>query len=278
MKLLRLPCIVLISCMSVTCLSVAQTPSPHILEQTTGLKRFDSAHRLSGENSRSTLDIKQIHIGDNVLASAIPLYDQGAKLHHIAGSSRSDKVRLSFYQPYQNSRLEQRIALHFNKFNGFITQIDSLYTVESAYVGIKDVLKDVLSSAIAKYGEPISLADARKQTNTPQGDVALSAYIQTLKPRENVANEVLAFFNDLRVSRSAKFVGDEAGHALLHSGFNRCYLWQRDSYNQMLTLCFFPPNSANSANRGVELQLVDFAVQKKIAATQKIRDELSLSL
>ena len=278
MKLLRLPCIVLISCMSLTGLSVAQTPSPHILEQTTGLKRFDSAHRLSGENSLSTLDIKQIHIGDNALASAISLYDQGAKLHHIAGSSRSDKVRLSFYQPYQNSRLEQRLALHFNKFNGFVTQINSVYTVESAYVGIKDVLKDVLVSAIAKYGEPISFADALKQTNLTKDDVPLSSFIKTLSPREDVKNNVIAFFEELRVSRSAKFVADDAGRALLHTGFNRCYVWQTDSYNEVLTLCFFPPNAANSANRGVELQLVDFAVQKKIAATEKIKNELSLSL
>ena len=153
-----------------------------------------------------------------------------------------------------------------------------MYTVESAYVGIKDVLKDVLVSAIAKYGEPISIADALKQTNLTQDDVPLSSFIKTLSPREDVKNNVIAFFEELRVSRSAKFVADDAGRALLHTGFNRCYVWQTDSYNEVLTLCFFPPNAANSANRGVELQLVDFAVQKKIAATEKIKNELSLSL
>ena len=278
MKLPWLRRLMFVSSVSFTCFSLAQAPSPHVLEQTTGLKRFDTSHRLSGADSRSTVDIKQIHIGDNALASAISLYDQGAKLHHIAGSSRSDKVRLSFYQPYQNSRLEQRLALHFNKFNGFITQINSVYTVESAYVGIKDVLKDVLASAVAKYGEPISFADARKQTNLTQDEVPLSNFIETLTPREDVKDDVIAFFEDLRVSRSAKFVADDAGRALLQTGFNRCYLWQTDSYNEILTLCFFPPNAANSANRGVELQLVDFAGQKKIAATEKIKNALSLSL
>ncbi|MEI8646832.1 hypothetical protein P4S73_01195 [Paraglaciecola sp. Hal342] len=80
--------------MSVTCLSVAQTPSPHVLEQTTGLKRFDSAHRLSGENSRSTLDIKQIHIGDNVLASAIPCTTKALNYITLPAVAAGDKVRL----------------------------------------------------------------------------------------------------------------------------------------------------------------------------------------
>ncbi|GAC34458.1 hypothetical protein [Paraglaciecola polaris] len=269
----------LVSYLSLAGSGLAHAADVHPLEQTTGLKRFDATQRLTiSQDSRSTLDIKSLYIGDNALASAMSLYDQGAKLHHIAGSTRSDKVRLSFYQPYQNSRLEQRLELNFNKFNGFITKISSLYTVESAYVGIKDVLNDVLTSAIAKYGNPLSIESARQQAGVQQGDVPLNRYIKTLEPRVDIAAQVTDYFQDLRVSLSAKLVNDDKGYALLHSGFNRCYIWQTQSYNEILTLCSFDPAAANAANRGVELSLVDFAVQKKIAATEKINSELSLTL
>ena len=279
MKIKIPKCFLLVSYLSLVSLGAADAASVHPLEQATGLKRFDASQRLGiDQNSRSTMDIKHIHIGDNALASAIILYDQGAKLHHIARSTRSDKVRLSFYQPYQTSRLEQRVELHFNKFNGFINEIKSLYTVESAYIGIKDVLKDVLASAVSKYGEPLTIEIARNQISTQQGDVPLHSFIAALNPREDVANDVIEYFEALEVSRSSKFVSDDTGYAVLHSGFNRCYVWQIQNYNEVLTLCSFDPSAANSANRGVELSLIDFAVQEKIASTEKIKSELSLSL
>lgn len=273
--------ILILLCTGFTALSSAFVVAevPHPLEQETGLKRFDKNVSLEGAlHNQSLQDIKGVHTGDNVLAQAINLYDRGAKLHHIAGSSRSEKVRLSFYQPYQNSRLEQQLELHFNKFNGFITQIDSTYTIESAYLTIEPILKDVLQSAIAKYGEPLQLNQISQIAKHAQSPVPLRTFIRNLQPNPQVAHLVKAYFDRLNISRSASFVPGDGEHAILRTGFNRCYLWQQDDFMEIISLCSFAPNAANAASRGVELSLINFAVGQKIADKEKLKSELSLSL
>lgn len=251
----------------------------HPLEQETGLKRFDKNAVLDQDSqSRSQQDIKGVHLGDNVLAQAISLYDQGAKLHHIPGSSRSDKVKLSFYQPYENSRVVQRLELHFNKFSGFINRIDSIYKIESAYLAIEPILTDVLQSAVIKYGEPLHMDQIKQIAGTRKPPVSLRTFISKLHPPVELAELVKDYFARQNISRSAGFISGDGDRAILKSGFNRCYVWQLDDFTEILTLCSFAPNAANASNRGVELSLVNFAVQQKIADKQQLKNELSLSL
>lgn len=271
--------ILLCTCFTALSSAFATADTLHPLEQETGLKRFDKNVTLGeGQHNQSLQEIKGVHIGDNVLAQAITLYDQGAKLHHIAGSSRSSKVRLSFYQPYQNSRLEQQLELHFNKFSGFITRIDSTYKIESAYLGIGPILENVLQSAVAKYGEPLHLSQISQIAKHPESPVPLRTFMRNLQPHPEVDKLVKDYFKDLSISRSAGFVSGQDDRAILRTGFNRCYFWQQDDFSEILSLCSFEPNAANAANRGVELSLLNFAVGQKIADTEKLKSELSLSL
>lgn len=271
--------ILLCTCFTALSSAFATADTLHPLEQETGLKRFDKNVTLGeGQHNQSLQEIKGVHIGDNVLAQAITLYDQGAKLHHIAGSSRSSKVRLSFYQPYQNSRLEQLIELHFNKFSGFITRIDSTYKIESAYLTIGPILENVLQSALKKYGEPLHLSQISKIAKHPESPVPLRTFIRNLQPNPEIAKLVTEYFNDLNISRSARFAKDESERAILYTGFNRCYFWQQDDFTEILSLCSFAPNAANAENRGVELSLINFAVGQNVADTEKLKSELSLSL
>jgi len=271
--------ILLCTCFTAVSSAFAVPGVLHPLEQETGLKRFDKNVSLgNGQHSQSQQDIKGVHIGDNVLAQAINLYDQGAKLHHIAGSSRSDKARLSFYQPYQNSRLEQQLELHFNKFNGFITRVDSTYKIESAYLPIGPILQNVLQSAVAKYGEPLHLSQISQMAKYAKSPVPLRIFIRNLQPHPEVDKLVKDYFNNLNISRSAAFISGDGERAILRTGFNRCYFWQQDDFTEILSLCSFSPNAANAENRGVELSLINFAVQQNVADTEKLKSELSLSL
>ncbi|MFQ3218667.1 MAG: hypothetical protein ACJAUL_000723 [Paraglaciecola sp.] len=271
--------ILLCTCFTALSSAFVLAEALHPLEQETGLKRFDKNVSLGGgQHSQSQQDIKGVHIGDNVLAQAIKLYDQGAKLHHIAASSRSDKVRLSFYQPYQNSRLEQLLELHFNKFSGFITRIDSTYKIESTYLPIGPILENVLQSALKKYGEPLHLSEISQIAKHPEYPIPLRTFIHNLQPNPEVAKLVIEYFNNLNISRSARFDKDESERTILYTGFNRCYFWQQDNFTEILSLCSFAPNAANAENRGVELSLINFAVVQNVADKETVKNELSLSL
>lgn len=239
----------------------------HPLESLRGLKRFDKNLSLvnplnANQPLQSLLDIKEVRIGDNALAEAIILANDGGEIHTITGGTRSDKVIFSFFQPYQESKLEQRIDLYFNKNSGFINQINSHYSLTSAYLSIEPIRSLVLASAIKKYGQPLTLAQVHQQVGRNNGDINLSEFISSLDPS---ATSAIAYFNKLNISRQAKLTADNGGFALIHTGFDQCYLWPKLDYREILSFCAFAPNAANAASRGLEFTLVNFPVAEFIA-------------
>lgn len=250
----------------------------HALELQKGLKRFDKQTVLG---SQSSLDIKDVFIGDNVLAKTILLVDKGGEIHNITGGSVSSMVKVSFFQPYMESRLEQLIELKFNKKNGFIEQISSTYRIDSAYLDLSLVREKVLVAAIKKYGEPLSLSDIQQITERQTPEINVSSFIDKLKPNQYVAELVKMYFSKHDISRNSKFTSDTEGRAIMHTGFDLCYLWERDNFAEILSLCAFDPREANASNRGVELNLHDFSVQQRITEQKKSSvkyDPLSIAL
>lgn len=250
----------------------------HELEQLRGLKRIDKGDELG---SRSALEIKDVYIGDNALAKSIALFDKGGKIHNVTGGTRSEKVRFSFFQPYQDSRLEQTLELKFNKENGFVAQLSSTYKIKSAYLDISPVREKVLQAAIEKYGSPLTIAEVRDISDQQQGEVALKRFIDKLAPQDAVKEQALGYFTRRNISKNAKFSATEQGYAQMHTGFDLCYLWQRNNFSEILSFCAFPPNEANASNRGVELSLQNFVVAQQIAdriSNDEQQEPLSISL
>jgi hypothetical protein len=250
----------------------------HELENLRGLKHLNKSDELG---SRSTLEIKDIYIGDNALAQAISLFDRGGKIHNVSGGSRSEKVRFSFFQPYQDSQLEQSLELKFNKDNGFVERLNSTYKIKSAYLPISPIREKVLQAAIAKYGPPLSIVEVRKMSEQQKGEVSLRRFIAKLSSRDEVKEQVLAYFAKGNISKNARFTGAKDGYAELHTGFDRCFLWPRNNFVEILSFCAFAPNAANAANRGVELSLQNFAVAQQIIqrkSNDKPQEPLSISL
>jgi hypothetical protein len=250
----------------------------HELEQQRGLKRFDKAAELG---SRSDLQIKDVYIGDNALASSISLSGIGGEIHNITGGTRSNKVRFSFFQPYQGSRLEELIELNFNKENGFIEKISSTYKIKSAYLDISPIREKVLQAAIEKYGEPLSMAEIYGISSQQKGEVKLKRFMHEIVVPDTQREQVLGYFAKRNISKTAKFSEADKGRAIMHTGFDLCYLWHRNNFAEILSFCSFAPKAANASNRGVELGLENFDVQQQIAkrkSSDKQQDSLSISL
>jgi hypothetical protein len=244
------------------CLSIsavyAETKS---LEQTRGLKRFDK-NELLGANS--LFDIRGVRIGDNVLAKASELQLQGGKVHYISKGSRSRRVQISFYQPFLNTRLDQEVQLEFNRDNGFIHTILVSYKLDSAYADIKPIYQQVFDKALTKYGEPLSLKDVQGLAKSNKSRVRLEQFNQKFAPASAVSEEIKAYFSQLIITSKDGFVADEENRALLHSGFNECYLWHKNQFSEILTLCVFGKNSGNMKAQGIEVKLLDFSTAVKI--------------
>lgn len=239
----------------------------HPLEQTGGLKRFDKSLRLVDPQNpalliTSSLDIKDIKIGQNVLAKAIELSEQGGEIHTITAGSRSDKVTFSFFQPFQESSVEQRLELHFDKNSGFINSLNLRYFISSAYLSIELIREQVLQSAVEKYGSPLTLQEVQTATGQTKNQVPIADFIKTL---QNLTSESHAYFKKMGVTRNAKIVADKQGYALFQNGFDRCYLWTINEYAEILSLCAFAPGAANANNRGLEFKLVNFPIARIIA-------------
>lgn len=237
------------------------------LEQTEGLKRFNSSAQLFDPQNRSlaltsSLDIKDVKTGQNVLAKAIELKNRGGEVHNITGGNRSDKVSFSFFQPIEESTLEQRIDLNFDKNSGFIESINLRYLLTSAYLSIELIRAQVLESAIAKYGEPLTLQQVQSASGQNKSQVKIADYIASLN---NVPLEAQAYFKKMAVTRNAKISADKQGYALFHSGFDQCYIWSKNNLDEILSFCAFAPGAANANNRGLEFSLVNFQISKVIA-------------
>ncbi|MGO4890728.1 hypothetical protein [Flavobacterium sp. W21_SRS_FM6] len=252
----------------------------HPLEQLEGLKRFNrSSQLLDPQNTAvqlvSSLDIKEVKIGQNVVSQAIELNEKGGEIHNITGGSRSDKVTFSFFQPFQESTLEQRIDLHFDKNSGFIDAVNLRYLLSSAYLSIDLIRDQVLQSAISKYGSPLTMQAVQDVAGKTKR-VTINDFSAGIT---NLSEEARAYFKKLSITRNAKISADKRGIALFQNGFDECYLWPKNNYAEILSLCAFAPGAANANNRGLEFELVNFPIKQVIAEHQiKPAEQLKLSL
>ena len=265
----------------VLALALGSVSQAHPLEQLEGFKRFNRDATLYSplapqQPLLSQLDIKAVKLGQNIVEQVIQLTEQGGELHTVTGGTRSEKATLSFFQPYQDSRLEQRLDLYFNKHSGFIQQINLRYFIASAYLSIEPVKNQVLQAAIAKYGAPLTMQDVRQRTKQNQGQVKVSQFVQSLQDTSGATQD---YFKKLNISRNALVTKDQQDYALFHTGFDQCYFWPRDNYNEVLSFCSFAPNAANAASRGLEFSLVNFTIADVITELQhKANDTQQLSL
>jgi hypothetical protein len=262
----------LISCLMTaltTPLVLAQSlTQSHPFETLRGLERFNKSHSLSLFNTSQTLDtllsIKGVKIGDNIFQQAINLGEQGGQLGRIRGGTRSDKIKFSFYQPYENTQLKQKVELYFDKHNGFIQQITATYFLQDAYMSIAPIREQTLIAAVEKFGPPLTMQQAYDLSGQKDGNIGLDKFIEGLQSKVQLSALGLEYFQKRNVSRTTKWVKGEQDYALMHSGFDRCYLWQTNTFSQVLTFCFFDETGANINTRGVELDLHNFPVSQQI--------------
>jgi hypothetical protein len=250
----------------------------HPLEQIEGLKRFNKTSKLVDPRNpnlllTSTLDIKNVKLGQNVLAKSIDLSEQGGEIHNITAGNRSDKVTFSFFQPFQESTLEQRIELNFDKNSGFIDALNLRYFIGSAYLSIELIREQVLQSAVAKYGNPLTLQEVQTATGQANGQVKIADFIES---KANLSDETRRYFKKMGVTRNAKITADKQGYALFQNGFDQCYLWPQSNFIEILSLCAFAPGAANASNRGLEFSLINFTIatvisEHKIDAAKQLK-------
>ena len=232
------------------------------LTQNPGLKRFNTDSELA---AKSGFDIKNVRVGDNVLAKTIVLQEQGGDVKYISGNNRSRQVTVVFERPYQNSSLLQNLILDFDKDKGFITTVTLNYKIDSIYIDILPVYERVLEQAMAKYGTPLTLAQVRDVAGQPEESVRLQTFVDKLSPEVAVSEQVKEYLLDKVVTRRTAFEQDEKGNALLITGFRQCYYWPRKNYAELVSLCAFRPSSGNMKGQGIELKLVNFTVQQSIS-------------
>jgi len=261
-------CFALVSCLVTALATPLVWAQVHPFKTLRGLERFNTSSALSmhgtGQTAATVLTIKGVKIGDNVLQQAIQLADQGGKLGRIRGGSRSDKIKFSFYQPYEDTRLEQKVELYFDKYNGFIQQVTATYYLQDAYLSIEPIREQSLTAAVKKFGPPMTMQQAYAYSEQQNGEIGLDQFVKGLQRQNKLHPLALEYFKKRNISRSTKWVKGEQDYALMHSGFDRCYLWQTNAFTQILTFCFFDKAGANPNSRGIELDLHDFPVNQQI--------------
>lgn len=247
------------------------------LEQMRGLKRFNRATELG---DYSVLELKGVRVGDNVLAKAILLQEEGGNIRYISGGSRSRRVQFDFFQPYQDSELVQTVTLNFDKDNGFITDVQVNYKISSAYLSVKPVLDLVFANAVEKYGPPMQLSDiaaiANETRKSARAPVRLKGFIRGLRDSikdDALRERVTAYFESRLVTEKTEFEATEQGTAKLLSGFNQCFYWMREAYSEWLSLCSFNPDSGNMRGQGIDVRLTNFAVHTSIEAFRSTSED-----
>ena len=229
---------------------------PHEFESLRGLERFNKSDFLpsgpppsdylpptpldsTNQSTDTLLSIKDIKIGDNVLQQAIKLGQLKGDLGRIRGGTRSEKIKFSFYQPYENTQLKQTVELYFDKHNGFIKQVTATYFLQDAYLSIVPIREQALRAAVEKFGAPLTMQQAYDLSGQKEGEIKFEQFIKGLQQKNQLPLLGLEYFQKRDVSRSTKWVKGEQDYALMHSGFDRCYLWQTNKFSQILTFCFF---------------------------------------
>jgi hypothetical protein len=273
--------LLLASSMLFSCFAQA---TPHDFEHLSGLKRFDKTSLFihpnrSESDGDSGFNIKEVKIADNVLKQAIQLAEQGGVLGRIRGGAASDKIKVSFFQPYINSRLEQRLELYFNKDNGFINQLSATYFLQDSYADMSVLREQTFSAAVGKYGPPISMQQVLKISGQTKNEVKLKTFIKGLSAQDKPNLHAIAYFEQRNISKSTEFIADPDQYALLFTGFDRCYFWEVAQFTEILSFCYFDQTGANAGSRGIELQLSNLglsglieqgAVQSKASSVIKL--------
>lgn len=251
--------VLLLSTLSLYCTSHAAvlTDVDHIA----GLRRFDTGAQLM---VASELDVRGVNVGQNAKSVAQQLMDAGGTLHYISGGIRSRNMKVSFYQPYQDSRLEQRLEIDFDKKYGFIEQVKLTWLIDSAYLSIAPVYEKVVAQAMQKYAQPLSMEHLQQSTHSNRESVRLADFLKNLPANPASSQAIKAYFEDMLVTSKTHFRADEQGNALLLTGFKQCYFWQKQQFTEVLSLCSFRPDSGNMKGQGVTLTLRNFAVEKAI--------------
>jgi hypothetical protein len=254
----------------------------HPFEALRGLERFNKSNSLflndTNQKIDTVLSIKGVKIGDNVLQQAIYLDAKGGRLGNIRGGTVSDKIKFSFYQPYENTRLEQKVELYFDKHNGFIQQATGTYYLQDAYVSITPIREQTFSAAVEKFGPPLTMQQAYDLSGENKDDIPLDKFINNLQGKSQLHPLGLEYLQKRNISRSSKWVKGTEDYALMHSGFDRCYLWQTNSFSQIMTFCYFDKAGANPDSRGVEFDLHNFPVNQKIIELGNPHKKLDISL
>lgn len=258
----------LISCLAAALATPLVWAQSHPFESLRGLERFNKSSSLPllrlDQAADTELSIKGVKIGDNVLQQAIQLADKGGQLGRVRGGTRSDKIKMSFYQPYENTLLEQKVELYFDKHNGFIQQITATYFLQNAYLSLLPIREQSLSAAVKKFGSPMTMQQAYAYSGQENGEIGLDQFINGLQNQSKLHPLALEYFQKRNISKSTKWVKGVQDYALMYSGFDRCYLWNNHAFSQILTLCYFDKTGANSNSRGIELDLHDFPVKQQI--------------
>jgi len=254
----------------------------HPFETLRGLERFNKSQTLSLDDTSQAVDtvlsIKGVKIGDSVLQQAIKLDGQGGQLGNIRGGSVSNKIKFNFNQPYENTRLEQKLELYFDKHNGFIQQVTATYYLQDAYLSIAPIREQTLSAVVKKFGPPLTMKQAYDLSGQKSADIPLDTFIKGLQAQNQLHPMGLEYFQKRNISRSSKWVKGQQDYALMHSGFDRCYIWQTHSFSQVLTFCFFDKTGANPDSRGIELDLHNFPVSQQIKEFGNPHAKLDISL
>ena len=272
----------LVAALAVPLVSAQSLEQSHPFETLRGLERFNKSNTLSLDNTSQATDtvlsIKNVKVGNNVLQQAINLDEQGGQLGNIRGGSVSNKIKFNFYQPYKNTLLEQKVELYFDKHNGFIQKITATYYLQDAYMSIAPIHAQTLSAAVKKFGPPLTMQQAYDVSGQKKGDISLQKFIDSLQAQGQLLPMALEYFQQRNISRSSKWVKGQQDYALMHTGFDRCYMWQTNSFSQILTFCFFDETGGNPDSRGIEFDLHNFPVSQQIAELGNSNVKLDISL
>ncbi|WJG08309.1 hypothetical protein [Aliiglaciecola sp. LCG003] len=242
---------------------------------------LSSLHRFNPDATLpviSSMNIRQVYAGNNVLAKSIALAQSGGKLQYISGGNRSSEVKIEFQQPYKESELIESLELHFDKKYGFINQVTLTYKIASRYLDILPVYDKTLQQAVSKYGEPLSFKTVQDIVKTSSSKPKFADFRANLTVKPELKDEIAQYLNYKQVTSKTHFIESENGRALLLTGFKQCYFWPKQEFAEILTLCAFQPSSGNMKGQGVTLSLVDFRVKQAIEHYQSEEAEININL
>jgi hypothetical protein len=150
--------------------------------------------------------------------------------------------------------------------------------LQDAYMSITPIREQTFIAAVEKFGPPLTMQQAYDLSDENNDDIPLDKFINDLQGKSQLHPLGLEYLQKRNISRSSKWVKGTEDYALMHSGFDRCYLWQTNSFSQIMTFCYFDEAGANPDSRGVEFDLHNFPVNQKIIELGNPHKKLDISL